>query len=43
MVMQPKASKPVHEIGKYLTVWKKQPDGSYRIIRDIFNSDGPMK
>lgn len=39
----PKAAKPIDAIGKYLVVWKKQSDGSYKIIRDIFNSDVPAK
>jgi ketosteroid isomerase-like protein len=43
MTIQPKQGKPVHDSGKYLTVWKKQPDGSYKAIRDINNSDGPAK
>jgi ketosteroid isomerase-like protein len=43
MTIQPKTGKPVHDVGKYLTIWKKQPDGSYKAIRDIFNSDLPMK
>jgi uncharacterized protein (TIGR02246 family) len=38
-----KASKPVHDVGKYLVLWKKQADGSYRILRDIANSDQGMK
>ena len=25
--------------GKYVTVWKKQADGSWKVLRDIFNSD----
>lgn len=29
------------DTGKYLTVWKKQPDGNWKIVRDIFNSDKP--
>ena len=37
----PKATKPMHDVGKYLVVWKKQPDGTYKIIRDIANSDQP--
>jgi uncharacterized protein (TIGR02246 family) len=28
--------------GKYLTVWKKQPDGTWKLIRDIANTDLPM-
>lgn len=38
-----KAAKPVHDVGKYLVLWKKQADGSYKILRDIANSDQPMK
>lgn len=33
--------KPLHDKGKYLTVWKKQADGSWKAIEDIFNSDLP--
>jgi len=33
--------KPLNDTGKYLTVWKKQPDGSWKAIADIFNSDLP--
>ncbi len=27
--------------GKYLSLWKRQPDGSWKIAVDMFNSDGP--
>ena len=27
--------------GKYLEIWKKQADGSWRVFRDIWNSDIP--
>ena len=43
MTIQPKSGKPVQDRGKFLTVWKKQPDGSYKAIRDVFNSDLPAK
>ena len=33
--------KPIRDTGKYLTVWKKQSDGSWKVIEDIFNSDLP--
>lgn len=38
----PKTKKPVTDKGKYLTVYTKQPDGSWKAIADTFNSDGPM-
>ena len=33
--------KRVDDKGKYVTVWKKQADGSWKVVRDIFNSDLP--
>lgn len=38
---QPQKGSPVRDVGKYLTVWKKQPDGSWKIFRDIGNTDQP--
>ena len=35
--------KEVVSKGKYLTAWKQQPDGSWKIVRDINNSDEPPK
>ena len=32
---------PVEIDGKYLSLWKRQPDGSWKIAVDMFNSDGP--
>jgi len=29
----------VSETGKYITVWKKQADGQWKVTEDIFNSD----
>ena len=29
------------EKGKYVTVWKKQADGSWKVVEDIFNADAP--
>ena len=28
--------------GKYLTVFKKQPDGSWKAVADMINSDLPL-
>ena len=33
--------KPVTEKGKYLTVWRKQGDGSWKVVYDAFNADTP--
>ena len=27
--------------GKYLSLWKRQPDGNWKIAVDMFNTDGP--
>jgi ketosteroid isomerase-like protein len=31
--------KPVTETGKYLCTWQKQPDGSWKAVHDMWNSD----
>ena len=36
------AGKPVTDRGKYVTIWKRQADGSWKVIADIFNSDLPV-
>jgi ketosteroid isomerase-like protein len=33
----------VKDRGKYLAVWKKQSDGAWRVVADIFNSDLPNR
>ena len=43
MTMQPKAGKSMDDVGKFITIWKKQPDGQWKMIRDIFNTDLPPK
>jgi ketosteroid isomerase-like protein len=34
--------KTVKDRGRYLAVWKKQSDGAWRVVADIFNSDLPQ-
>jgi hypothetical protein len=29
------------EKGKYVTVWKKQANGQWKVAEDIFNADAP--
>jgi quercetin dioxygenase-like cupin family protein len=31
------------EKGKYVTAWKKQADGSWKVTEDIFNADAPAQ
>ena len=42
LVMAPPGGPELADNGKYLEVWRKQTDGSWKIYRDIFNSDVPM-
>ena len=36
------SGKPVNDHGKYLEVWEKQTDGSWKCGADIWNSDIPL-
>ena len=33
---------PVNDKGKFVEVWKKQVDGKWKVVADIFNSDLPL-
>jgi len=35
----PEMSNPVTDIGKYLTIWEKQVDGTFKIKLEIWNTD----
>jgi ketosteroid isomerase-like protein len=41
MTTTARTGKPVEDRGKYLTVWKKQTDGTWKALEDIFNTDLP--
>jgi len=32
---------PIRSVGKYIHIYERQDDGSWLMIRDIFNSNGP--
>lgn len=38
----PKSGKPIDDRGKWLSVRRKQADGSWRIVQDTFSSDLPL-
>ena len=39
MTVNNATGEPMTEKGKYVTVWKKQPGGEWKVIEDIFNAD----
>jgi uncharacterized protein (TIGR02246 family) len=38
---QETGGKPIRDHGKYITLYRRDADGEWRIARDIWNSDGP--
>jgi ketosteroid isomerase-like protein len=42
MTMKDAQGKPVTDRGKYIEVWKKQADGKWKVVADIWNSDLPV-
>jgi len=41
LTMNNPKGRPVTDHGKGLTVWEKQPGGSWKVVADTFNSDLP--
>lgn len=39
----PEHRRAYEDVGKYLTVWKEQQDGTWKLQKDIWNSDLPKK
>ena len=33
----------IHEEGKFVAIWRREPDGTWRILRDIWNSNKPVQ
>lgn len=42
MSMQGPEGKPIADHGKDMAVWKKQQDGTWKMVADTFNSDAPV-
>ena len=42
LTMNDPQGKPMSDHGKYLVVWKKQPDGKWKAAADMFSSDLPL-
>ena len=42
MTVTPPGAAPIEDRGKYLTIYRKQADGSWKIARVMFNSDLPL-
>lgn len=42
MTFAPPGAPPIPDEGKYLEVWRKGSDGTWKSVRDMFNSDMPM-
>ena len=40
--MKDTSGKPVLDKGKFITIWKKHADGSWKVIYDMFNTDLPL-
>lgn len=38
-VITPPGAAPINESGKYMEIWARQPNGNWRSLHDIFNSD----
>ena len=39
--IQPSGGQPAKDVGKYVIVCKRQADGSWKMITDMFSSDAP--
>ncbi len=39
VIIMPGTTEPTKSVGKYLTIWKRQPNGDLKIAVEIYNSD----
>lgn len=43
LVIQPPGQAETTDRGKYMVLWKRQPDGSWKLYRDMFNTSMPPR
>lgn len=43
MTINPEGGRKIKDSGRYLEVWRKQPDDSWKVVRSIFHSDIPVR
>ena len=43
LVVQPAGQSEMTDRGKYMVIWKRQADGSWKLYRDMFNSSMPAR
>jgi ketosteroid isomerase-like protein len=41
--IQPPGQSEITDRGKYMVLWKRQPDGSWKLYRDMFNTSMPPR
>jgi ketosteroid isomerase-like protein len=41
MDLTPQGSPALSDVGKYLMVWKRASDGTWRVLRDMYNTNVP--
>lgn len=39
VIVMPNSKEPLEQSGKYVTIWKRQPDGKLKIAVEIYNSN----
>jgi uncharacterized protein (TIGR02246 family) len=43
LVIQPPGQAEMTDRGKYMVIWKRQPDGTWKLYRDMFNTSMPPR
>jgi ketosteroid isomerase-like protein len=43
LLIQPPGQAETTDRGKYMVLWKRQPDGSWKLYRDMFNTSMPPR